>query len=81
MAGSVGPAGKCQRRSLRFILFRHNVVKETPVILRGLVYGFGIRGAAMFAEPTVTEVEEVVCLVHGKNRRQNSEDRIQESEV
>jgi hypothetical protein len=26
---------------------------------------FGIRGAAMFAEPTITEVEEVVRLVHG----------------
>ena len=35
----------------------------------------GILGAAMFAEPTVTEVEEVVRLVHGK-----TEDRIQKTE-
>ena len=27
---------------------------------------FGIFGAAMFAEPAVTEIEEVVGLLHGK---------------
>lgn len=27
---------------------------------------FGIFGAAMFAEPAVTEVEEVVSLIHRK---------------
>jgi hypothetical protein len=30
---------------------------------------FGIFGAAMFAEPAVTKVEEVVGLVHGKGER------------
>ena len=27
----------------------------------------GIGGAAMFAEPTVTKIEEMVCLVHGNS--------------
>jgi len=26
----------------------------------------GVGGAAMFAEPAVTEIEEMICLVHGR---------------
>ena len=36
----------------------------------------GVGGAAMFAEPAVTEIEEVVGLVHGRKievREQKSE--------
>jgi hypothetical protein len=38
-----------------------------------LMVPFGIFGAAVFAKPTVTEIEEVVCLIQ--------EIRSQESEV
>jgi len=31
-----------------------------------LLSALGIFGTAMFAEPTVTEVEEVIGLIHGK---------------
>ncbi len=52
---------------------------------RLLALGFGVSGAAMFAEPTVTEVEEVVGLIHGEQktefRSQESGDRIQEGGV
>jgi hypothetical protein len=40
-----------------------------------LLVPFGIFGAAVFAEPTITQIKEVVCLI------QESEDRSQESEV
>lgn len=31
----------------------------------GLLPAFGIFGAAVFAEPAIADVEEVICLVHG----------------
>jgi hypothetical protein len=46
-----------------------------------LLLRVGIGGTAMFAEPTVTEIEEMVCLVHGRKRRKNSGGRIQKTEV
>ncbi|HEV7474055.1 MAG TPA: hypothetical protein VGN90_08400 [Pyrinomonadaceae bacterium] len=38
--------------------------EETASSFVGMLFRFGIRGAAMFAEPTVAEIDEVVGLVH-----------------
>jgi hypothetical protein len=50
-----------------------------------LLLGFGVSGAAVFAEPTVTEIEKVVCLIQedqkSEVRGQKSEVRGQKSEV
>ena len=49
----------------------------------GAVLRLGISRAAMFAEPAITNSEEVIRLIHSeeKNRRQKIEFRTQESEV
>jgi hypothetical protein len=41
---------------------------------------FGVGSAAMFAEPTITEIEKVVCLIHG-GQRPKARGRGQRSEV
>ena len=41
-----------------------------------MVRGFGVSAAAMFAEPTITEIEKVICLIH-RNTSQKSENRNQ----
>ena len=33
----------------------------------------------MFAEPAITEIEEVVCLVHGEKKKAKAEGRIQKT--
>ncbi len=49
------------------------VTSDGVVLLR-----LSVGGAAMFAEPTVAEIEKVVCLIH---EYQKSEVRGQKSEV
>jgi hypothetical protein len=44
-----------------------------------LLVPFGIFGAAVFAEPTVTQIKEVVCLLQ-RIRSQQSEVRSQRSD-
>jgi len=34
-------------------------------MLESVLTGFGICGATVFAEPTITEVKKVVGLIHG----------------
>ena len=67
LAGCVGPTGKCERR-LSVLLFRSGVSEEIAVSRRRLSGGLGIRRAAVFAEPAVTKIEEVVCLVQGRQK-------------
>ena len=49
------------------------VTSDDVVLLR-----LSVGGAAMFAEPTVAEIEKVVCLIH---EYQKSEVRSRKSEV
>jgi hypothetical protein len=44
-----------------------------------LLVPFGIFGATVFAEPTVTEIEEVVCLLHVIIRTGSGSDRVERS--
>ena len=55
--GTVGPTS--QRQPKRPLLM-------SAAILCGLVLFLGVSRTAVFAEPTITEIEKVVCLVHGK---------------
>jgi len=43
-------------------------VSEEIAVSRRLSSGLGIRRAAVFAEPAVTKIEEVVRLVHGEKK-------------
>ena len=61
MAGRIGPTRKRQRRRPR--LFR-SMAEKTTAILWLRLPRFSVSRTAMFAKPTVTEIEEVVCLVH-----------------
>jgi hypothetical protein len=42
-----------------------------------LLVPFGIFGAAVFAEPTVTQIKEVVCLLHVIIRTGSGSDRVE----
>jgi hypothetical protein len=46
-------------------------------ILVLFMLAFGVFSAAMFAEPTVTKIEEVRCLMHGFSKSQISDLRSQ----
>ena len=65
MTRGVGPTGKGQCGRL-LMLFTLSFWRS--------MFGFGVGSTAMFAQPAVTEVEEMVGLIH------SAEDRIQESE-
>jgi hypothetical protein len=84
MTRRIGPTRKRQRGRLHFFLFSFSLAEEPTMSLGGLMLGFSVSRTAMFAEPAVTEIEEVVCLVHGSEkteyRSQNTEYRIQKSE-
>ena len=80
MSGRVGPTGKRQSRRFGCFLFRIGVTEKAGTRLGALLLGLGVSGAAVFAEPAVTEIEKVVCLIQ-ENRDQRSEIRGQKSEV
>jgi hypothetical protein len=80
VARRIGPTGKRQSRRFGCFLFRIGVAEKARTRLGVLLLGFGVSGAAVFAEPTVTEIEKVVCLIQ-ENRDQRSEVRDQKSEV
>jgi len=63
---SVGPGGKWQSRRVGLFLFRIVVAEKAGTSLGVLMLRFGIRRAAMFAKPAITEIEEMVCLNHGR---------------
>jgi len=49
-----------------------------------MLLSLGVLRTAMFAEPAIAEIKEVVGLIQSRNtevRRQNTGDRIQESET
>ena len=80
MAGRIGPTRKRQCGRLRFFL-SFSVAEQTTASFGELMLRFSVSRTAMFAEPTVTEIEEVVCLVHKPEvRSQKSEVRGQKSE-
>lgn len=78
MTGSVGPGGKRQSRCSGFFLFRIVVAEKAGTNLGVLVLRFGVSRTAMFAEPAVTEIEEVIGLIQESQR---SENRGQKSEI
>jgi hypothetical protein len=80
VARRIGPTGKRQSRRFGCFLFRISVAEQAGSRLGVLLPGFSVSGAAVFAEPTVTEIEKVVCLIQ-ENRDQRSEVRDQKSEV
>jgi hypothetical protein len=81
VAGRIGPGGKRQSRRFGFFLFFRIVVAEKAGTSLGvLVLRFGVSRTAVLAEPAVTEIEEVIGLIH-KTRGQKSEVRGQKSEV
>jgi hypothetical protein len=53
------------------------VAEKAVTRLGVLLPGFGVSGAAVFAEPAVTEIEKVVCLIQ---EDQKSEIRSQKSD-
>jgi hypothetical protein len=46
-----------------------------------LVFSFGVGGAAMFAEPAVTEIEEVVGLIQKNQGTRGQRTEVRESEI
>jgi hypothetical protein len=62
-------------------------MEEAGASLAWLVCSFAVSGTAMFAEPTITEIEEVSGLAQGDRgqrsevREQKSENRGQKSEI
>jgi hypothetical protein len=76
VARRVGPTRESERPLLRFFLFGRSRTQEICMSRWRLMHRFGIGGAAMFAEPAVTEIEEMVCLVQG-NRNQETVDSSQ----
>ena len=82
MAGRVAPTGKRQSGCL-VLLFRISVGEKAVTSDAVVLLRLSVSSAAMFAEPTVAEIEKVVCLIHEyqRIRRQKSEDRRQRSEV
>jgi hypothetical protein len=43
---------------------------------RVVMFGFGVFGSAVLTQPAVTQIEEVVGLVHGRIRMLNPQVRI-----
>ena len=84
MAGRVAPTGKRQSGCL-VLLFRISVGEKAVTSDAVVLLRLSVGGAAMFAEPTVTEIEKVVCLIHEYQRSEvgsrKSEVGDQKSEV
>ena len=66
MAGRIAPTGKCQSGCLVF--FRISVLEETITGGGVALLSLSVSGAAVFAKPTVAEIEKVVCLIHEYQR-------------
>ena len=81
MPGSISPT--CERKAGSFCRFLGRLTLAKGVCRKvGTLSSFGIFGAAMFAEPAVTEIEEMVGLIQEiEVRDQKSEIRSQRSEV
>jgi hypothetical protein len=63
LARGVGPTSErehCQRAILLGVAFG----KKTRMSLLVVAFTFGIFSAAVFAEPAIAEIEEVVGLIH-----------------
>ncbi|MEP6635136.1 MAG: hypothetical protein ABJB97_00320 [Acidobacteriota bacterium] len=60
----LGPAGSRERQRVWLSLFRP-MSGCVRVALLMIEFAFGSFCAAVFAEPAITEIEKVVCLIHG----------------
>ncbi len=69
--GRISPACEGEHRHLGFF-FGFAFRKETCASLVVVRFAFGILGAAMFAEPSVAEIEKVIGLIHRKLATGNS---------
>jgi hypothetical protein len=82
MARRIGPTRERQCGRLRFFLFQSSVSEQTITSLGEMMLRFSVGCTAMFAEPTVTEIEEVVGLIHevrgqkAVGRKQKPEDGV-----
>jgi len=64
LAGGIAPASKGETGQLWLFSFNFTCRKEPRTGSVMVVFLFSVLGAAVFAEPTVTKIEEVIGLIH-----------------
>ncbi|HEY2975209.1 MAG TPA: hypothetical protein VGJ48_22020 [Pyrinomonadaceae bacterium] len=75
MTGRIGPTGKRQFWRFAFFLFGISVAEKTSRSLGVLLLRVGVSGTAVFAEPAISQIEKVVCLIHVSIRTGSGSDR------
>jgi hypothetical protein len=78
VTGRIRPTGKRQFWRFAFFLFGISVAEKTGRSLGVLLLRFGVSGTTVFAEPAISQIEKVVCLMQ---EYQRPEVRSQRSEV
>jgi len=64
LAGRIAPASKGETGQLWCFSFNVTSRKEPRTGFVLVLFLFSVLGAAVFAEPTVTKIEEVIGLIH-----------------